>query len=82
MIGAMPQLISTLGFPIVVSCILLWEWHQAANSAREEKKAAQEERTQVLNGLKDVIKVDLVGIINELKMEIVKLNERCNGGKK
>ena len=29
-----------------------------------------------------VIKVDLIGALHDLKVEIVKLNERCNGGKR
>jgi len=64
MIEAMPQLISTLGFPIAVVCFLLWERHKS------------------MKCFEKAIKEDLVGAINNLKMEIVKLNERCNGGKK
>jgi hypothetical protein len=74
-IEEIPQLVSSLGFPIAVSCYLLWERVHIANANREERKAT-------LQGLKQVIKVDLVNAINDLKMEIVKLNERCNGGKK
>jgi len=40
------------------------------------------ERHQSTKQLEKAIKVDLVGVIAALKVEIVKLNERCNGGKK
>jgi len=75
MLEAMPSLISTLGFPIAVCCYLLWERHYVA-------KRVQAERQDTLHHLEDAIKNHLVTAINELKVEIVKLNERCNGGKK
>ena len=40
------------------------------------------ERHTATCSLKKVISENLVGAITELKVEIVKLNERCNGGKK
>jgi len=40
------------------------------------------ERHQTMKHFEKTIKVDLVGAITALKVEIVKLNERCNGGKK
>lgn len=40
------------------------------------------ERHKTICHFERVIKKDLVGAICELKVEIVKLNERCNGGKK
>jgi hypothetical protein len=40
------------------------------------------ERQKTMCHFETVIKKDLVGAICELKVEIVKLNERCNGGKK
>ena len=40
------------------------------------------ERHKTMCHFENVIKKDLVGAICELKVEIVKLNERCNGGKK
>ena len=39
------------------------------------------ERHKTMIHLENVIKVDLVDAISELKIEIVKLNERCNMGK-
>ncbi len=39
------------------------------------------ERRQTMLHFEKAIKYDLVDAINNLKMEIVKLNERCNGGK-
>ena len=75
MIEDMPSLISTLGFPIAVVCFLLWERHHNA-------KATQEERLSTMLHFEKAIKVDLVNAINNLKVEIVRLNERCNGGKK
>jgi DNA-directed RNA polymerase subunit F len=69
-----PGLISTLGFPIVIVCYLLWERHHTAQEVRKE-------RTETLRYLEKAIKNDLVGAIDTLKEEIIKLNERCNGGK-
>lgn len=40
------------------------------------------ERHQTMKHFENVIKVDLIGAISTLKVELVKLNERCNGGKK
>ena len=40
------------------------------------------ERHKSMLHLEKAIKIDLVGAITTLKVEIVKLNERCNGGKK
>lgn len=39
------------------------------------------ERHQSMKHFERAIKVDLVGAITSLRVEIVKLNERCNGGK-
>ena len=76
MLEDMTSVISTLGFPIAVSCYLLWERHHVA-------KRTYDERQSTLRYLEKAIKVHLVDAINDLKMEIVKLNERCNsGGKK
>lgn len=75
MIEDFPALISTLGFPIAVVCFLLWERHHTAKSVREE-------RLSTMVHFEKAIKVDLVNAITSLKVEIVKLNERCNGGKK
>ena len=72
----MTSTISTLGFPIAVCCYLLWERHHVS-------KSVQKERQETLHHLENAIKNHLVIAINELKVEIVKLNERCNsGGKK
>ena len=40
------------------------------------------ERHKTMCNFEKVIKKDLVGAICDLKMEIVKLNERCAGGKR
>lgn len=69
------SLIGTLGFPIVVVCYLLWERHHMTKEVRKE-------RTETLRYLEKAIKNDLVHAIDTLKEEIIKLNERCNGGKK
>ena len=69
------SIISTLGFPIAVVCYLLWERHHVAKSVAKE-------RQETLHHLENAIKNHLVTAINELKVEITKLNERCNGGKK
>jgi hypothetical protein len=37
------------------------------------------ERNKTMCHFEKVIKKDLVGAINDLKLEIVKLNERCDG---
>jgi hypothetical protein len=37
------------------------------------------ERYRTISHFETVIKKDLVGAINDLKLEIVKLNERCDG---
>jgi hypothetical protein len=65
-------LISTLGFPIAIVCYLLWERRHVAKEVREE-------RIQTLHYLENAITDNLVGAINELRTEIVKLNERCDG---
>lgn len=75
MIENVPYLISTLGFPVAVVCYLLWERHILTKEVRQERRDTQIH-------LEKVIKNDLVHAIDDLKMEIVKLNERCNGGKK
>jgi DNA-directed RNA polymerase subunit F len=69
------SLISTLGFPIAVVCYLLWERRCQAHEVRKE-------RGETLLHLEKVIKNDLVHAIDELRVEIVKLNERCNRNKK
>lgn len=74
MIENFPSLISTLGFPIAVCCYLFWERFHIA-------KSHQKEREKTLQSLEHVIKNHLVSAITELKVEIVKLNERCEGGK-
>lgn len=68
-----PSLVSTLGFPIAVCCYLFWERHHMAKVYREERQENQKR-------LSDAIK-DFTIAIGELKVQIVKLNERCNGGK-
>ena len=40
------------------------------------------ERHKSMLHFEKAIKIDLVGAITALKVEIVKLNERCNGGRK
>ena len=75
MIEDFPSLISTLGFPIAVCCYLLWERHHVS-------KSVQKERQDTLHHLENAIKNHLVTAINELKVEITRLNERCNGGGK
>lgn len=40
------------------------------------------ERHKTMNHFEKAIKVDLVDAITDLKVEIVKLNERCAGSKK
>ena len=40
------------------------------------------ERHQSMKHFEKAIKVDLVGALTDLKVEIVKLNERCNSGGK
>lgn len=40
------------------------------------------ERGKTMHCFEKAIKVDLVKAIDDLKIEIVKLNERCGGGKK
>ena len=71
MIIDLPGLISTLGFPIVIVCYLLWERRHIAKEVREE-------RTETLRYLEKAIKNDLVRAIDDLKEEIIRLNERCN----
>lgn len=76
MIETLPLLISTLGFPIAVALYALWDRHQTV-------LRSEQERQETLRYLEKAIKVHLVGAINDLKTEIVRLNERCNpGGKK
>jgi len=65
--------IVTLGFPIAMVCYLLWERRHAVKEVRDE-------RVKTLHYLENAINDNLVGAINELKTEIVKLNERCDGG--
>ena len=69
------SLIGSLGFPIVIVCYLLYERRCLAREVREE-------RTKTILQLEKVIQNDLVHAIDNLKVEIVKLNERCNGGRK
>ena len=73
MIEEMPSLIETLGFPIAVALLLFWMLYHTNKVHREEREKTQET-------LADAIK-DFTKAINDLKMEIVKLNERCEGGK-
>jgi len=68
-------LISTLGFPVAVVCYLLWERRCITHEASKE-------RTNTMVHLERVIKNDLVHAIDDLRVEIIKLNERCNGDKK
>ncbi len=75
MLNDIAALISTLGFPVAVVCYLLWERHHLTQEVRQERKDTQ-------THLEKVIKNDLVHAIDDLKTEIIKLNERCNGGKK
>lgn len=75
MIETLPLLTTTLGLPTAVTIYALWDRHQTL-------LRTEQERQETLRYLEKAIKVHLVGAINELKLEIVKLNERCNGGKK
>ena len=73
------SLISSLGFPIAVVCYLFWERHCQVRDVRKE-------RMETMMHLEKAIKNDLVHAIDDLKMEIIKLNERlksnegCNVG--
>lgn len=69
------SLIAGFGFPIAVTIYLLYERQRTA--AR-----TQEERVKTLHYLEKAIKVDLVGAITDLKVEIVKLSAGINGGKR
>jgi hypothetical protein len=54
------NLISTLGFPIVVSCALFWYINKQGESHKEEIDALREtinENTNILHELKELIKV-------------------------
>jgi hypothetical protein len=75
MIEQLPLITTTLGLPTAVAIYALWDRHQTVSRTEQE-------RQETLRYLEKAIKVHLVGAINELKVEIVKLNERCNGGKK
>ena len=75
MIETLPWLTTTLGLPTAVAIYALWDRHQTVIRSEQE-------RQETLRYLEKAIKVHLVGAINELKLEIVKLNERCNGGGK
>ena len=66
------SLISTLGFPIAVCCYLFWERHNTTKANREERL---EKREKLTNALKD-----FTAAINDLKTEMIKLNERCKTG--
>ena len=66
------SLISTLGFPIAVCCYLFWERHTTSKANREER---QEKREKLANALNSFTKA-----ITDLKVEMVKLNERCRKG--
>ena len=74
MIEEMPSMIETLGFPIAVALLLFWMLFHTNKVHREER-----EKTQQI--LADAIK-DFTSAIGDLKVEIVKLNERCDGGVK
>jgi hypothetical protein len=56
MIECMSSSITTLGFPIVVCCYLLWERYTMIQK--------------------------FTRAITDLRIEIIKLNERCKGDKK
>ena len=75
MIETLPLLASTLGLPTAVAIYALWDRHQTV-------LRTEQERQETLRYLEKAIKVHLVGAINDLKLEIVKLNERCNSGGK
>ena len=66
------SLISTLGFPIAVCCYLFWERHNTTKANREERLEKREKLTNALN--------DFTTAITDLKVEMVKLNERCKAG--
>lgn len=54
------NLISTLGFPIVVACALFWYINKMGESHKEEIDALREtinENTNILHELKELIKV-------------------------
>lgn len=54
------NLISTLGFPIVVSCALFWYINRQGENHKEEIDALREtinENTNILHELKELIKV-------------------------
>lgn len=69
LIADMPSLIGTLGFPIAVCIYLFYDRHKTAQDTRTE-------RINSLRYLEKAIKVDLVNAIDDLKIEIVKLNGR------
>lgn len=75
MLDDIAALISTLGFPVVIVCYLLWERRCLSREVRQDRRDTQVH-------LEKIIKNDLVHAINDLKTEIIKLNERCNGGRK
>jgi len=75
MLSEVQSFIVTLGFPVAVVCYLLWE-------RRHIGKEERDERRRTLHYLENAINDNLVGAINELRTEIVKLNERCRGGGK
>lgn len=66
------SLIGTLGFPIAVCCYLFWERHNTTKANREERQEKREKLTNALN--------DFTTAIVDLKVEMVKLNERCKKG--
>lgn len=63
------SLISTLGFPIAVCCYLFWERHNTTKANREERLEKREKLTKALS--------EFTVAIHGLKVEIVRLNERC-----
>ena len=67
------SLISTLGFPIAVCCYLFWERHNTTKANREERQEKREKLTNAIN--------DFTAAITALKVEMVKLNERCKAGR-
>lgn len=73
MMEELPSLIETLGFPMAISLLLFWMLYYTNKVHREEREKTQEILAKAIR--------DFTTAISDLKTEIVKLNERCEGGK-
>lgn len=71
MIEEIPSIIETLGFPIAVALLLFWMLYHTNKVHREEREKTQETLAVAIK--------DFTTAISDLKVEIVKLNERCEG---